>query len=845
MIRRAGAFLLTFLVISALATTSHAQSQSLFTRHTRDVVLSGEAQSLGRLPASQTMKLTLMLPLRHQPELENFLKELYDPSSPSYRHFLSIDEFTAQYGPSKEDYAALVRFAKANGFKITAAPARNRMIVQVSGPVSAIEKAFHLEMGLYRHPTEDRTFFAPDREPTLDLPFQLWHISGLDNFSIPRPMLQPLPEDAHQQAVQGSCPRNSYCGSDMRGAYYESTTLTGAGQWVGLFEFAGTDLDDLNTYYANAHQTLNVPITLLSVDGTPTSCLASQNCDDTEQTIDMQQALGMAPNLAGLVMFVGSDDVAIFNSIATTTPLNGQIGCSWGWNPADYKADDPIFQEFSAQGQNLFAAAGDSGEWRGGGAYPADDDYLVSVGGTDLQTQGPGGPWLSETAWSDGGGGVSPDRIPIPYWQVAAAATCSACSQVYRNGPDVSAEANFDFYYCSDQNGCGTGLGGTSFAAPMWAGYLALVNQQVVANGNPPLGFINPEIYSIGLGSNYATDFHDITSGSNGASATVGFDLASGWGSPNSPALIDSLSGPFFTLTPNPFQFTVQQTGTVTSTITIAPANGFNAAVTLAASGLPSGVTATFNPNPATTSSTLTLTASGAATGVANVVISGTSGSLSTKTGIQLTVGGAPGAALSPSSLSFGNVVVGATSPAKAVTLSNGGQATLNISSITASGDFAISSTTCGATLAQGKNCKINLTFTPTQLGSRTGTLSVSDNAPGSPQTASLSGTGTAAATLTPASATFPKTAVGSQSAAKTFTLTNKQSVVLTGISATTTGNFTITGTTCASSLAAKGKCTFSVVFAPTKTGVQTGTLQVSDNVAGSPQVSNLSGTGK
>ena len=844
MIRRVGAFLLTFFVMSTVATLTQAQSQSLSTRHTRDAVVTGESQFLGRLPATQTMKLTLMLPLRHQPELEDFLKELSDPASSSYRHFLSIDEFTARYGPSREDYGAVIRFARTNGFKLIAPPARNRMIVQVSGPVSAVEKAFHLEMGLYQHPNEDRKFFAPDREPTADLPFQLWHISGLDNFSIPRPKLQPLPLDVHQNAVQGSCPNHSYCGSDMRGAYYQSGALTGAGQWVGLFEFAGTDLDDLNTYYANAHQTLNVPITLLSVDGTPTSCLASQGCDDTEQTIDLQQALGMAPNLAGLVVFIGSDDTAIFNSMATTTPLNAQIGCSWGWSPADSKADDPIFQEMSAQGQNVFVAAGDSGEWRGGIVYPSDDAYIVSVGGTDLQTQGAGGPWLSETAWSDGGGGVSTDRFPIPYWQVATAATCPACSQVLRNGPDVSAESNFDFYYCSDQSGCGTGLGGTSFAAPMWAGYLALVNQQIVANGNAPLGFINPEIYSIGLSSAFAADFHDITQGSNGLSATVGYDLATGWGSPNT-GLINSLSGPFFTLTPSPFQLTVPQTGSGNSTITIAPSNGFNGPVTLAASGLPSGVTATFSPNPATTTSTLTFTASGAAVGVSNVLVTGTSGSLSTETGIQLTVGGAPGASLSPSILSFGNVVVGSTSPVKSVTLSNPGAATLTINSITTTGDFAVSSTTCGATLAQGKNCKINLTFTPSALGSRTGSLKVSDNAVGSPQSASLSGTGTAAATLTPTSASFPKTKVGAQSAAKTFTLTNKQKVSLTGISAATTGNFNITGTTCGSSLAAKAKCTFSVVFVPTKIGVQTGTLQVSDDAAGSPQTSTLSGTGK
>jgi len=843
--QRLSVFLLTAAaMVSAASIVCQAEPQPLLTRHVREVVVNGEAQSVGRLPATQTMRFDIVLALRHQTELENFLQEIYDPSSPSYRHFVTVPEFTARFGPSQEDYDAVIGFAKANGFTVHGA-ASNRMLVQVTGTVASIEKAFHVNMGVYQHPTEHRTFYAPDREPTVDLPFQLWHVSGLDNYSIPQPLFQH--KDAGMRpAMSGSCPGNSYCGSDMRAAYYEGTALTGAGQSVGLFEFAGTDLADLNTYYQNIGQTLNVPITLLSVDGTPTACYASQNCDDTEQTIDMTQALGMAPNMSSLVMYVGSSDTAIFNAMATASPLNAQLSCSWGWGPPDPKTDDPIFQEFAAQGQNLFAAAGDSGQWVGSGAYPADDDYLVSVGGTDLVTQGPGGPWQSETGWSDGGGGVSPDHFPIPYWQVATAASCSECSQSYRNGPDVAANANFTFYYCSDQQGCGTGLGGTSFAAPMWAGYLALVNQQAVANGEPAVGFINPAIYSIGLGPNYDNDFHDITSGSNGYSCGTGFDLCSGWGSPNDSGLINALTGQYFTLTPSPFTLSVNQGSSGTSTITVVPANGFNGSVTLSASDLPSGVTAAFSPNPTTSTSTLTLTvAAGAGGGKSTVIVNGVSGSLTSEAGIQLTVTGAPALTLSPTSLAFGNEVVGGTTKAKTVTAANKGSATMDISSIATSGDFAIQSKTCGSTLAAGAKCTVSVTFTPTQLGSRTGDLTFNDNAGNSPQSVPLSGTGTAQATLTPASATFPTTKVGSTSAAKTFKLSNKQNVSLTGISASTTGDFSISATTCGASLAAKSSCTISVVFKPTQTGTRTGTLSVSDSAVGSPQTSSLTGTGK
>ena len=132
-------------------------------------------------------------------------------------------------------------------------------------------------------------------------------------------------------ATTGSGPSASFLGSDMRAAYYGGTALTGVGQNLGLLEYLGTDLADLNTYFNNVGQTNNVPITLLSTDGTSTSCLdtrAGGNCDDTEQTLDMTQAIGMAPGLASLVMYVGSTDTAMISAMTTHDPLPTTIGCS-------------------------------------------------------------------------------------------------------------------------------------------------------------------------------------------------------------------------------------------------------------------------------------------------------------------------------------------------------------------------------------------------------------------------------------------------------------------------------------------------------------------------------------
>ncbi len=552
MMRTSVLLLFTFGAIGAVLPIASQAESIVMTHHVREATINGDAQAVGRLPESQVMSLDLVLPLSDSPGLKTFLGELYDRNSGSYRHFLTPTEFTAKFGPSQAQYDEVVRYAKAHGLTVTGG-SRDGMEVQVKGPVSAVEQAFHVEMLSYKHPTEDRNFYAPDREPTTELSFDLWHISGLDNYSIPHPRLVRRedyaaahgisPDKVVSHATTGSGPSASFLGSDMRAAYYGTGSLTGAGQNLGLFEYLGTDLADLTTYYKNVGQTNNVPITLLSTDGTSTSCvdkrtLKTKKCDDTEQTLDMTQALGMAPGLASLVMYIGSTDTAIISAMTTHNPLPTTIGCSWGWTPADPSTLDPYFEKMAAQGQNFFAASGDSSTWSTKvEAWPADDANVVSVGGTDLVTASAAGPWKSETAWVDSGGGISPDSIAIPSWQqlTGVITTANKGSKTLRNGPDVSANANFTFYTCADQTTCEANeYGGTSFAAPMWAGYIALVNQELVAEGKPTIGFLNPLIYANNVTSAYDTDFHDITSGTSGSySAVTGYDLVTGWGSPN------------------------------------------------------------------------------------------------------------------------------------------------------------------------------------------------------------------------------------------------------------------------------------------------------------------------
>jgi kumamolisin len=546
----------TAAIVSAMTVAGVAQS--ILTHHVRDAVRDGSAAPVGRLSQNQTLQLDLVLPLRDPAGLRSFLSEIYNPKSANYHQFVTPKEFTAKFGPTQAQYDAVLAFARENGLQVVGG-SRDGMDVQVRGTVQAIETALHVNLVTYQHPTENRIFYAADREPTPNLAVNLWHVSGLDNYSIPKPRLVKkadfaaahgiYPEQVVSHATTGSGPSASFLGSDMRAAYYGGTALTGAGQYLGLLEYYGTDLADFNTYYKNVKQTAGITPNLISTDGTSTSCVYSPSggyCDDTEQTLDMTQALGMAPGLASLDVYIGSTDTAIISAMTTHSPLPTTIGCSWGWTPADPSTLDPYFQKMAAQGQNFFAASGDSSTWsRRVEAWPADDDFVVSVGGTDLTTSSAGGPWASETAWVDSGGGISPDRIAIPSWQKLSGVINSSNrgSTTYRNGPDVSANANFTFYVCADQTTCtANSYGGTSFAAPMWAAFVALVNQQRALNSKGTIGFINPDIYAENVTSTYSTDFHDITSGKSGSySAVTGYDLVTGWGSPK-PALITTLA---------------------------------------------------------------------------------------------------------------------------------------------------------------------------------------------------------------------------------------------------------------------------------------------------------------
>jgi subtilase family serine protease len=688
MVRSIRYLFLTLAAFTFLAMGAQAQQLQVLHGHVRPAVSSGQAAPVGVLPAAQRMKLAIMLPLRNQPELTDLLSRLNDPSSPDFHKFLSVDQFTAQFGPTAADHQAVLEFAQANGLAVTGTHS-NRLVVDVEGSVAQVEKAFHVSMRVFQHPTENRTFFSPDREPSMALSVSVSHIAGLNDFSRPKPMLkkQAATANAIHPNAGGSGPAGAFRPSDMRAAYAGNTTLTGTGQSVAMVEFDGYNMADVVSDMGGT--AINVPVTNVLIDGAS----AGSDGDDGEQALDVAQAIGMAPGLASVRVYIapgttaiGVGDVDMFNRIATDN-ISKSISCSWGWSPDDIAQNDPIFQEYQAQGQSFFVASGDSGAYTGtnstDSSFPAEDVFAIAVGATDLTTTGAGGPWASETAWPDSSGGPADDRFAIPSWQSGVASTANGGSTTIRNVPDVAMEGNFDNIACSNGS-CNEQTGGTSYASPRWAAFIALVNQQSVAAGHGTVGFINPSIYAIGKSTSFTSDFHDITSGNNRNSAgksfnaVVGYDLVTGWGSPIGQTMINALAGaatPDFSLAASPTSLSVAQGSSGTSTISVTDLGGFAGSVSLSASGLPTGVTATFGTNPATSTSVLTLTASTTATtGAATVTITGTSGTLTHTATVSLTVtaAAAPNFALSASPASL-TVVQGAAGTSTITVTPSGG----------------------------------------------------------------------------------------------------------------------------------------------------------------------------
>ncbi len=639
------------------------------------------AGALGRVPRGQTLTLSLTLPLRDPAGAESFLERLYDPGDPIYQHYITPDEFARRYSPTQQSYDAVADFARAHGLVVTHT-SPNRLLLSVSGPAAAVESAFAVHLGRYQA-ADGRIFHAPDNNPAIPVSLigRLSGVIGLDNSAVrhpylrrqsfaPHSALRPLAPPAikpfslksafgaRAPAQIGTDPftgRGALTPSDIKAAYsLDKTTLRGAGQTMGLYELDGYLPSDIAVYNSSFGLT-NIPLENVLTNGFD----GSAGPDAGEVTLDIEVMNALAPGASKLIVYEAPNSstgaVELYNTIANDKDANGNprarvISVSWGLaedqiDTASVNMENAAFMQMAMQGQSIFIASGDSGAYTDGKTLsvsdPASQPFVTSVGGTTLAVTRPGGSYASETTWHDptpdarsafgsgGGGGIS-SFWPLPKYQIGV-----GLSSTLRNVPDVALDADPNTGYAIYLAGQWEIFGGTSVAAPLWAAFTTLANEQRIKNGsglNGLIGFANPLIYSIGKSANYSKGFHDIADGSTNLfySATPGYDNATGWGSFNGAGLLplfakapDTTSGTIASLklTPNPVVGGLAVTGTVTL-VNPAPTGG--ATVTLASNDatvapvptsvfIAAGQTTTdftFTTGVTTTGTTVTVTAS-------------------------------------------------------------------------------------------------------------------------------------------------------------------------------------------------------------------------------------------
>ncbi len=536
-------------VFAALAlTVASAQTNVTLAGHVPPRVLA--ATRLEPVAADEPIRLSLAVRL-DELLLKQTLDQLYGPNAPAKKRFLTSAEFARKFQLAAKR-EQLKQFAQAHGLTVNAAEDRPAsMLVSVLGNAGALEQAFGVQLNRYRDAT-GQVFRAHESDPVIPESIQphLSAILGLSDIQgVFSPSLQPNPVAQGPGTFSGSAPGGGLAPSDIKALYgLPTSSAAGAGQTVAVFELAQFNPSDLAAYTSQFNLP-TIPLTVISLDGFTSTCnpAGCVGLGTDEVDLDMELIAGIAPGLAGILVYDGPNSqkgaLDIYNQIAADN-LAQVVSTSWTESEAAggssmLLAESQIFQRMALQGQTMFSASGDSGASLPGSGNtqdPASQPYVTAVGGTSLSgtLQAP-----LENAWSLSGGGIS-NFWPLPDYQVGL---LGAASQQFRNVPDVALNADPNSPYATYVSGSWLNLGGTSAAAPLWAGLTAIVDQQRLASGMPLVGFVNPMLYQLATGSQYDNLYRDITSGNNGLyAATPGYDNVTGWGAYRAAALLNAMS---------------------------------------------------------------------------------------------------------------------------------------------------------------------------------------------------------------------------------------------------------------------------------------------------------------
>jgi subtilase family serine protease len=525
-----------------------------------------------------TTSFDVTLTPRSSAGLANFISSLSDTASPNYRHFLTTSQFAQRYGASAASVTAVRDYFQGFGLSVGSL-SEGRLVLHVKGTTGEIARAFAASVETVRR---SNGVLAAQLSSKGTVPSSIAsHIAGVAGLSS---VVQPstntvLAHASAKNAIATTCPDDggeTGTTPNVNGGYTPlqfaqlyglaplwATNTTGTGQTVAVYELSAYDPGDLATYL-NCYG-LNPSITPISVDGGPTGGY------DDEPTLDIEEVTAMAPG-ASIEIYQGPNNstgpIDAYQQIADDNTAT-IVSTSWGTCEADPSGDpaaeQPIFEQMAAQGQTVLSAAGDSGSSDCNGITnndpavddPASQPYVTGVGGLSVSDISP----LSETVWNTpvktgnagaGGGGISA-LWSRPSWQNAPGI---AASDTMRLVPDLSTDADpetgFVQYYTGSGQGachqnCTAGwdsVGGTSIGAPMVSSLVAVAAQ---ACGTARLGFINPSLYAMA-----SSGFVDVTTGSNDLynvgefSAGVGYDEASGLGSPDGATFFAGLCPPKF-----------------------------------------------------------------------------------------------------------------------------------------------------------------------------------------------------------------------------------------------------------------------------------------------------------
>lgn len=530
---------------------------------------------------SLTTSFDLALTQTHQRALTSFIASLSNTASPNFHHYLTPSQYASAYGATAKTVSTVSSYLESYGLKVGAL-SKGHNILRVTGTSSTISRAFDAPVETIR--LSDGSLHA-HFTAAASLPHALAKdVTAVAGLSTVQPATTST-STPHAATAPTTCPSagsstgttpnsvGGYTVQQQAQLYGLSTAWaagdTGVGQTIGVYELANFDSGDVSTFFTCYG--LSPMITQINVDGGPATADNANNAPD-EATLDVEEAAALAPG-AAIEVYQGTQNgngpTDIYSQMASDNTAT-IITTSWGICEAQTNgaalAEQTIFQEMAAQGQTVVAAAGDSGSSDCEGTPqptkplavddPASQPYVTGVGGLTVSNISP----LSQTVWNDictapgcgsGGGGVS-TLWSRPSWQVGPGINTATATR--RMVPDLSVMADpstgFIQYFTGTDTGlcnhtCSGGwaaIGGTSIGAPIVSALVAVAAQACSTTAGGRLGFINPSLYAMA-----STGFIDVTSGSNdlfgvgGYTADVGYDMASGLGSPNGAAFLAGL----------------------------------------------------------------------------------------------------------------------------------------------------------------------------------------------------------------------------------------------------------------------------------------------------------------